>query len=165
MKIKRIHYVLFVLSISMLFACANDKSANKTETEKGEKLSEDNSIIRHPINNDGEIDSSQLAIITFEEEEYDFGEISEGEVIEHTFNFKNEGQSRLLISHARSTCGCTVPEWPKEPIDPGKSGSIHVRFDSENRTGKQKKPITIITNAFPSKRVIYLKGNVVANNN
>ncbi len=67
-----------------------------------------------------------LPLFEFAEESHDFGSINEGDVVEHTFKFKNVGDAPLIISSATASCGCTVPEWPKEPIPVGEEGEIAV---------------------------------------
>ncbi len=85
-------------------------------------------------------------IIEFEEQHFDFGKITEGEKVTHTFKFKNIGRYPLIISDARASCGCTVPSYPKQPIDPEKTGEITVEFNSEGREGIQKKNVMIYSN-------------------
>ncbi len=99
--------------------------------------------------------------MTFETTEFEFGEINQGDKVEHTFSFKNTGTAPLLITNARASCGCTVPEWPKEPIAPGKSGKIDVVFNSRGKSGNQNKAVTITTNITDQpQQVVYLKGKV-----
>lgn len=98
------------------------------------------------------------AKMDFEEWEYKFDEINQGDVVEHTFNFTNIGDAPLIISNARASCGCTVPEWPKEAIAPGAKSQVHVKFNSRGKRGMQNKSVTITTNY--GKEVVYLKGNV-----
>jgi hypothetical protein len=93
---------------------------------------------------------------------YDFGTIQEGEVVEHTFNFRNDGQYPLILNNITSSCGCTTPEWPKEPISPKATSSIKVRFDSKNRSGPQVKTITVYANTEPAYSELRLKGIVNA---
>lgn len=62
------------------------------------------------------------------------------------FVFKNTGNAPLLITNAVGSCGCTVPEWPKDPIAPGKTGTIKITYDIANRPGKIDKVVTITTN-------------------
>lgn len=99
------------------------------------------------------------AVIKFEKLVHDFGNVTQGDKTEVEFVFTNTGDAPLLLSNVRSSCGCTVPTWPKEPVMPGKSGSIRVRYDS-NRTGPINKQVTVESNA--SNGVIYLKitGNI-----
>jgi hypothetical protein len=99
--------------------------------------------------------------IKFEEEVHDFGRITQGEKVSFAFKFKNTGSSNLIISAAAGSCGCTVPEWPKEPILPGKEGKVNVIFSSEGKSGIQEKSITIITNCEPSTRIVKIKTDIV----
>ena len=96
----------------------------------------------------------------FEVEEYNFGTVKQGEKVEHEFRFTNAGTEPLIISNVQSTCGCTVPDWPKEPIQKGETAGIKVVFNSAGKTGLQNRPITIFSNAKTSPKVVHLKGNV-----
>lgn len=86
-------------------------------------------------------------IISFENTKHDFGTITEGEIVKHSFRFKNAGTNPLLISNAVASCGCTVPSYPKEPIPPGGEGDIVVEFNSTNRVGIQNKNVLVYSNA------------------
>lgn len=121
-------------------------------------------IIRNPISANGMVDSSKVAKMVFEETTFEFGTIDEGEVVKHVFKFKNEGTVPLLISSARSTCGCTVPKWPREPIAPGEGGEISIRFNSDGKKNKQTKPVTINANTLPAETKLYIKGHVTPKN-
>lgn len=85
--------------------------------------------------------------ITFYETKFSFGEITEGDVVQHAFRFKNTGKEPLLISNAEASCGCTVPSFPKKPIPPGGEGEIVVQFNSNNRPGHQQKNVIVYSNA------------------
>ncbi len=86
--------------------------------------------------------------------------MEEGEVVEHTYTFTNTGKAPLIIRGARSTCGCTVPEWPEEPIPPGQSGKIEVKFNTAGKKNQQTKPVTITANTYPTTTKVLLKGFV-----
>lgn len=87
-------------------------------------------------------------VITFESKAHDFGDITQGEKVEHTFTFTNSGNEPLIITNVQVTCGCTTPKgWPRDPIPPGQNGEITVGFSSSGKIGRQHKPITIISNA------------------
>lgn len=86
-------------------------------------------------------------IISFDNTKHSFGEIKEGEVVKHSYHFKNAGQNPLLITRAVASCGCTVPSYPKEPIPPGGEGDIVVEFNSKGRKGHQKKNVLVYSNA------------------
>lgn len=106
-----------------------------------------------------------LPEISFQEEEHDFGTINEGDVVEHTFAFTNTGDKPLVISNASASCGCTVPEWPKQPIAPGEKGEIKARFNSTGKPNQQNKTITITANTYPEKNTIRIKANVTPKSN
>jgi hypothetical protein len=98
--------------------------------------------------------------IEFSKEVHDYGNIKNGANGTCTFTFTNTGTEPLIIQSAKGSCGCTVPEWPKEPIAPGAKGEIIVKYDTK-RTGAINKSVTIISNAVnePTK-VLKIKGNV-----
>lgn len=106
--------------------------------------------------------SSKGAKIEFSKEVHDYGNVKYGADGTCTFEFKNTGNEPLIISEAHGSCGCTVPEWPKEPINPGKTAVLKVKYDT-NRPGNFNKTVTITSNAVnePSK-VVSIKGNVGA---
>lgn len=102
------------------------------------------------------------AKIEFVKETHDYGTIKNGADGTCTFEFKNTGNSPLMISNAKGSCGCTVPEWPKEPIAPGATGSIKVSYDTK-RTGAINKSVTITSNAVnAADKVVFIKGTVLA---
>jgi hypothetical protein len=88
------------------------------------------------------------AIITFDKKTHDFGDIVQGDKVEHTFYFTNTGNEPLIITNVQVTCGCTTPKgWPREPIPPGARGELTVGFSSSGKIGRQQKPVTVISNA------------------
>lgn len=102
------------------------------------------------------------AKIEFKKDTHDYGDIKYGADGTCIFEFKNTGNAPLIISDAKGSCGCTVPEWPKEPINPGKTGTITVKYDTK-RPGAINKSVTITSNASnePTK-ILRIKGNVGA---
>ena len=99
--------------------------------------------------------------IDWETRSYDFGEAMEGDTVSYVFKFTNTGPVPLVFSNVKASCGCTVPEWPREPIAPGESSQISARFNTAGRTGTQRKEISIIANTDPALTVLELKGEVV----
>lgn len=98
----------------------------------------------------------------FEESSFDFGKIKQGDIVKHSFKFKNDGENPLIITAAQASCGCTVPEYPKEPIAPGESGEILVQFNSTGKMGAQNKTVQITANTLPNTTTLVLKGEVEA---
>ncbi|RYD52263.1 MAG: DUF1573 domain-containing protein [Sphingobacteriales bacterium] len=105
----------------------------------------------------------------FAEEVHDFGSVKEGPQAEHVFAFKNTGKSPLIIQNVSASCGCTTPEWSKEPIAPGKSGKITVRYNTQGRVGPIDKAVYIQSNALlpegkGDRYELKIKGTVVPAN-
>ncbi|HRO09445.1 MAG TPA: DUF1573 domain-containing protein [Saprospiraceae bacterium] len=102
--------------------------------------------------------------IKFEQDTYDWGKIMDGDKVTHTFKFTNTGNEPLVISNAKGSCGCTVPEWPKDAIAPGKSGEIKVVFNSQGKGavgGKEdSKRVTITANTDPVDSYLTIKGKI-----
>ena len=86
--------------------------------------------------------------------EHNFGRMKEGEQREYDFEFTNTGKEDLIIEDCKGSCGCTVPEWPKDPIKPGQSAAIKVKFDSTKKEKDQEKSVTILANTEPEIRTI-----------
>lgn len=99
--------------------------------------------------------------ITFKEEVYDFKEVPEGPQVTHEFVFTNTGKEPLVLSNVRASCGCTTPSWPKEPVLPGKEGTIVVTYNTQGRPGPFTKTVTITSNADVPEKVITIKGEVI----
>ena len=97
----------------------------------------------------------------FSETMHDFGEITDGDQVRHTFKFKNTGSNPLVISNAAAGCGCTVPSWPKEPISPGAEGEIVVAYNSSNKVGFKTVTITVTANTDPLETVLKIQANVL----
>lgn len=102
------------------------------------------------------------ARISFVENNYNFGNIKEKKgAVTHVFEFSNTGDGNLLILDANASCGCTRPDYPKEPIAPGKKGKIKVTFLPQGRPGSFDKSVTVRTNGTPKKITLRIKGNVL----
>jgi len=99
-------------------------------------------------------------VFKFDQEVHDFGEIEEGTKAMHEFSFTNIGKVPLIITKVRASCGCTTPEWPEQPIMPGKIGVIKIVFDSKARPGTFKKAITISSNSSTPTKILYINGTV-----
>ena len=91
---------------------------------------------------------------------YNFGTIKEGDIIEHTFRFTNNGTEDLLIKSTSASCGCTVPEHTKTPVPPGGKGEIKVKYNSKGKSGQQSPVITIVANTKPAQTRLSLRGVV-----
>lgn len=100
-------------------------------------------------------------VMSFEEDKHDFGDIFQGDKVEHVFEFENTGNEPLIITNVQTTCGCTAPEWPRDPIAPGQSGKIKVVFNSTGKIGRQNKVITVVSNATSPLNRVTIVTNVL----
>ena len=145
----------FIIAFSLSFfimSCESDpsKKVNKENVENTEKRL--NSVV-------------DFAVIDFEKTNHDFGEIKDGDIVETIFTFSNSGNSDLRILNATGSCGCTVPEYPRDvPISPGETGTIKVKFDSSNKPGMQRKTVTLTTNTSKGKELLNIKAFVLPKN-
>lgn len=103
---------------------------------------------------------ANMASISVSDSVFDFGTIDEGEVVTHDFTFTNTGKSPLIISSAEGSCGCTVADYPREPLQPGKKGTIPVRFNSAGKPGHQEKSVTLKTNTERGTHMLFIKGEI-----
>lgn len=106
------------------------------------------------------IESAGGPVMEFETEVIDYGTILQNADGVRTFKFTNTGNQPLIISNAKGSCGCTVPTWPKQPINPGESGEIKVKY-ATNRLGPINKSVTVMSNATEAQKVLRIKGNVI----
>jgi len=144
--------------ISFIVAFAISFSITSCDSDPSKKIKEENvQSTKDRLKN-----TSDFPVIQFDKNNHDFGEIQEGDVAETEFMFTNVGKSDLIISDASGSCGCTIPDYPKNiPIKPGESGKIKVKFDSNNRPGMQRKAVTLITNTLKGKQILNIKSIVI----
>ncbi len=106
--------------------------------------------------------AAQAPVLSFEVDEYDFGDIPElGGSVQYRFVYANTGDSPLVITDVKTTCGCTSPAWSKEPVAPGRKGYVDVSFDPRDRTGAFTKSIIVSSNAASKPVTLYITGSVI----
>ena len=166
LKLKKINKILLILSI-FLFSC--DDFAKKVKENNSNSNSNDtvNSLLSSSLvmnSETGEKVSSQSPMpeFNFEKDLHDFGQLIDGEKVSYSFKFTNSGNAPLIITNAKGSCGCTVPNWPKDPISPGETGTIDVTFNSSGRIGRQNKAITLTANTNPSRKVVNITSEVIS---
>ena len=118
--------------------------------------------LNFPVTGEGTVDPEDLPQITFENTHADMGRIAQGTKVDRSFTLTNSGGSALVITDVRGSCGCTVgKDWPKDPVKPGETATISVTFDSEGRSGRQDKTVTVVANTVPPSHVLTLSGEVI----
>jgi hypothetical protein len=142
-------HLLLLIPVLFLISCANDK----------EKEPVDTSLVN--VSQSGNKSNSQLPEIKFDETVHDFGKITQGERVKWSFRFVNNGKSNLVISNVSTTCGCTVADYPKDPIPPGKDGRIEVEFNSEGKSGLVDRKVTVVSNCEPNSATLTIKSEVI----
>jgi len=140
--------IIIVLGLGLV-SCSN--SNNKLPTN----------VINNPNTANGIDESEKMPQVNFKTTEHEFGEVIQGEIVSYGFKFTNTGNADLLLSDVSTSCGCTVPRYPVDPIKPGETKEIQAIFDSESRIGFQNKRITVLTNAIPSKYTLTIKADVI----
>ena len=145
-----------IISVIFLTACVSQVSdlelrVAKLETEIASMRKGGGSTI---------VPAGAFPKFTFDQEEHNFGQIRDGDIVSHTFRFTNSGEAPLIISKATAACGCTVPQWPKQPIPVGGSGEIQVQFDSSNKPGMQNKVVTITANTESKVKKLLIRAQV-----
>lgn len=141
------------VAVVLLAACGEKNSSEGFTTAD----------VHNPMTAEGlsKKDAEKMPVLTFETLEYDFGRVIKGEKLSYAFKFKNTGKSNLIISSARSSCGCTTSTPPQAPIRPGESGEIGVTFDSKNQKGEVSKMVVVSANTYPVQTTLRLKATVV----
>ncbi len=165
--IKHSFFIFFPLFIFFV-ACKQGETEKKDNGLQEVRIDEKASnadIVRLPVSAGKPTDTVNVPKIQLEEYMYDFGEITEGAVVKHSFKLKNTGKIPLIITDVQTTCGCTVPDWNRNPIQPDATDDIKVQFNSTGKEGKMDKPITIIANTYPVRTEFKLVGFVKKKNN
>lgn len=142
--------IIFIAMFSLLVVSCKENAASKIKSENLETAKERDAKI-----------SLGSAIIEFDKSVFDFGTITEGDIINGIFKITNAGKVDLLILSAKASCGCTVPQWPKEPIKPGETAELKFSFNSRGRVGNNNKSITLKTNTEKITEVLRVKGTVL----
>ena len=140
--------IIIVLAIIFIASSCKKEAASKVKNVSVETAAERDVLYEN------------LPIISFDKVSYDFGTIEEDDIVETSFVITNTGKSDLLIKKASASCGCTIPDWPKEAIKPGESAPMNVKFNSKGKKNKISKTITLVTNTEASKEVVKITGFV-----
>ena len=147
---KTLAYTLLLLSLLLVAACS--------DTQKNGDIDVD--LINNPNSAQGYDQSARVPKITFDSDLHDFGRITAGESISYSFHFRNTGDADLVLSGCSATCGCTVADYPRGRIAPGKEGYVTVTFNSQGKTGQQYQEVTVTSNAQPGRNILKITAQV-----
>lgn len=146
---KNIVCIVAIMATFVLTSCKKEKASSKVKSEN----------IEAAVARDAEI-SKGVPFIEWDKTEHDFGILDNGEKVETVFTLTNTGEGDLVITGARGSCGCTVPDWPKTPVKPGNTAKIKVAFNSTNKKNKTTNTVTLTTNTEKGNEVVRIKAFV-----
>ena len=144
-------FLVLCIAATAFISCKSDQQKKTIEPEMVS-----NPASAEPAN----ANTSLLPKFDFESDNHEFGSITEGEIVSYNFKFKNSGKAPLIITQASASCGCTVPEYSKDPIAPGQEGFIKVTFNSEGKHGMTSKTITLLANTIPNTKVLTISADI-----
>lgn len=153
---------LFVSTVALaafMFSCSSDAPTEETTTEATtettvvEPAAEVTPAVEPAV-------ATATTVLTIDRMEHDFGKIPDTAPVETSFVITNDGEEPLLITNAQGSCGCTVPEYPKDPIPPGESRDMKVSFNPTGKEGVNNKTVTITANTEPATTIINIKSDV-----
>lgn len=157
------NFIIPFIYLSTLFLFSSCEIKEEKKLNPIEASSEDE-FIRSPLQDASVVLSEKHARIGFDREILFFDTVHAGHLIEKSFHFINEGPGDLIIEEVRSSCGCTIPYFPEDPIAVGERAEISVQFNTSGKNYLQDTPISIFANTIPRRTVIRLKGYVVPEN-
>lgn len=158
-------FAVAVFTTSCDNTAGNDAVVTNNETAATQQQSAAQPVSNPNVATEGEVaaaPSANAPVMSFEQTEYDFGTVKQGEVVNHTFEFTNTGSTPLIIENASATCGCTVPDWTREPVAPGEKGQIAVQFNTAGKMGQQNPTVTVRANTQPDIVKVSMKGDVAS---
>ncbi len=147
--------LFFTLSVILFTSCEKEKKTFQAPKTSIDYMNEKAEAEREKLRPKG-----KLTEITFNKMEHDFGQVKEDALLTYTFKFENTGENDLVIMKAHGSCGCTVPEYSKEPIKPGEEGKIKVSFDTKGKHGEQSKTITVYANTRKNIETLKIKASL-----
>ncbi len=147
---------LLIISLVALAACNNQKNAKAPAGQLPITL------VNNPATANGmdTVAAARKPTMDFKDTVHDFGTIHEREIVEYEFSFTNNGKTPLIINSAIGSCGCTVPSYPHDPVEPGKTGIMKVTFNSAGKSGHQEKTVSIHTNTIRGVQMLFIKSDI-----
>lgn len=159
--INKVMTFIAVVSFLSTVSCKKEEGNFEVKLDSNNMVvAQDESPVVAPLVSGKKMKSEDYPKIEIENPDFDFGNITQGDKVEHIFKFKNTGKTDLIIIHAQASCGCTVPEWTKTPIESGESGEIKIIFNSTGKMGNQNKTVTLRTNTEVGSEIIKFKVNI-----
>ena len=153
---KKYLFVSAVALAAFMFSCNSETANTEASTETTVVAPETTTETTLPTSV-----ATELTSLSIDRMEHDFGKIPDTAPVETSFTITNTGDKPLLITNAQGSCGCTVPEYPKEPLAPGESRDMKVSFNPNGKEGVNNKTVTITANTDPATTIINIKSDVI----
>lgn len=154
-------YSIAFIAILALASCKNKDEFAPQQVDANNMVVAQGQLSMQDENMKKKLKPEEYPAIKFEETEFDFGNIKQGDKVEHIFKFTNTGKNDLFVMEVRPSCGCTAPEWTKTAVKTGESGEIKIIFDSKGKSGPQSKSIALLTNTENGHEVLAFKANIL----
>jgi hypothetical protein len=148
---------LFFLASVVVFTigCKNESKSTDHAIQVADDVQPKVSVSKNSIPSDGKYPEMK-----FEKSQHDFGTIKQGAKVDYEFKFENAGEADLQITDAKGTCGCTVPDYPKSAISPGKVGIIKVSFNSTGKSGVTTKSVVLTSNCKEKSKILTITADI-----
>lgn len=161
--IKTISFAIIAICsiIYTFYSISGEDNVNVKQAPANEVTTNDQSLSSE-ISGSANVEPNQpMTTIELDKYTHDFGNIKEGERVSTVFKLKNTGNNPLIIKNVTASCGCTVPEWPTDPVGPGQTGQIKVEFNSEGKEGAQNNAVIISANTSPATTQATISANIL----
>ena len=163
---KKINILFAVAILSLSTSCKKETTSDSEINSQAPEVTLTDDVNEKvdegkPLSQDKVKANVKTTVMTFDKVEHDFGVIKQGSKVDYSFKFTNTGENDLIITDAKGSCGCTVPDYPKEAVKPGESGKIKVSFDSNKKSGKQTKTVSIFANTANGSEKLTIKSNII----
>lgn len=159
--IKKVINVMLVVAIFSATSCKKKEEFQTYQVDSNNNLVPPGPFSNSMPHSNKNWKPEDYPIIKFDANEFDFGDIKQGEKVVHIFKFKNIGKNDLSVVSVRPSCGCTAPDWTKTPVKSGATGEIKIIFDTSRKFGKQNKSITLNTNTIIGNEVLKFTANII----
>ena len=157
---KKTLFILPILALAFFTACeSNPAGENNADLKAGMGKNQSGNTVTNDTAK-AIAETPATTSIAFDEDNFNFGEIPQGDPASHKFVFTNSGTENLVIESVKPSCSCTVTDYTKEPVPPGGKGYVIAEYSAKNE-GVFKKSVTVIANTDPKAKILNINGEVV----
>ena len=155
---KNLMKIMPVVAVLAFTGCKKTENADQLTAQEAPKVEVPAAVSQDDLIKEAQ--NKPMTNLALSEDRFDFGKIKKGETVQHVYTVTNTGENPLIISSVKPACGCTAPDYTKEPILPGKTGQITLMFDSTNFDGIVNKQAEVYANVEKAPIVIYFTADI-----